>query len=238
MFSLRFRLSTLLDTLLPITCVACACRGAWLCAACWQRTVEPRPFTCIGCGREDPIGRTCASCHRPFGALTGTWSVGSYRDPTLRQAIAAFKYEEVRALADPLAAMLFTIVQRPEPSAWLARERRRTVLVPVSSDPARERQRGFDHTTLLADRLGRLLDLPVVHPFRRRRRQAQVGLTDDERRGNLRGAIQCIQPLAIFGKNGILVDDVITTGATALACASTLADNGARAVWALTLARG
>ncbi len=227
-----------LNTLFPITCVACRCAGAWLCPACWQELALPRPFSCLGCGQEDPLGRICSRCHPEWRSLNGAWIVGTYAHRSLRQAIAVLKFEEVRALARPLAALLYRTLLRPTVNDYLVRQRDRLVVVPTPMDRSRRRRRGFNQAELLADVVATLINCPRQDALRKRPVDPQVGLMPEERLTNLRDAISLAEPLAIYQKTVILVDDVVTTGATALECADVLRAAGARAVWVLALARG
>lgn len=164
--------------------------------------------------------------------------VGDYRNPTLRTAIAVLKFEEVRGLVLPLASLLYRLLTRPAVVDYLDRIRRRAVLVPSPMDWRRLNQRGFNQASLLARAVGELANLPVADLLTKSLRPAQSSLTDDERKENMQGAIRLRTPVALFGKTVILVDDVVTTGATAIECARVLRSTGARAVWLLTLARG
>jgi ComF family protein len=113
-----------------------------------------------------------------------------------------------------------------------------SVLVPVPLHPRRLRQRGFNQSQLLARALGRLAGLPVADALARRVETAtQTGLSAAARRRNVEGAFRAVRPAAVGGRVVVLVDDVLTTGATARACARALRDAGASAVRLLTLAR-
>lgn len=236
MISLFTTFKKSLDLLFPIQCVGCACRGDWLCPACWQELARNEPQHCIGCGRDDPAGRTCVACQENWGVLRGALFAGIYQTPLLKQAIAACKYEEVKTLARPLAGLLFSLTQRPGITEVLGRARDR-IIVPVPMSQRRERRRGFNQASFLARDYGILAGLPFIEALEKRDREAQVGLSREDRLANLQDAISVKSPLAIFGKTVILVDDVVTTGATALACATALRRAGARAVWVLALAR-
>jgi ComF family protein len=185
----------------------------------------------------------CACCHRPLESpLDGPvcrrcWedarAAGGRYDGALRQIIHAMKYEGRRSLAQPLAAML-----RDRHHAAFAGT---SAVVPVPLFPWRRLRRGFNQAADLAA----MLDLPVVHALWRVRHTApQTGLTAAERRRNVRGAFR-ISPLLrreararyITDQIVVLVDDVMTTGATSGACAEVLAEAGTREVRVVTLAR-
>ncbi len=127
------------------------------------------------------------------------------------------------------------------------------LIVPVPVHAERARLRGYDQATLLADVIGRRLDLPVARLIERHRRTvAQFELDRADRDANVTGAFRLdprvdpgvtrrpssrSQPRPVDGRWVILVDDVTTTGATLAACASVLMDAGALAVAGLTVAR-
>jgi ComF family protein len=112
-------------------------------------------------------------------------------------------------------------------------------LVPVPLHPRRQRQRGFNQSELLADALGRRAGIAVVASglVRRQDTRSQTGLTAAARRANVKGAFAVRRRARIAGRTVVLVDDVLTTGATASACAQALRAAGAREVRLLTAAR-
>ncbi|MCX7603387.1 MAG: ComF family protein [Bryobacteraceae bacterium] len=111
-------------------------------------------------------------------------------------------------------------------------------LVPVPSHWRRRFSRGFDQALLLARELSRHTGIPVLCALRRTRHTAaQAGLTGRQRRDNIRGCFATGDPAAIRGKRLLLIDDVLTTGATVNAAAATLRRSGAAHVGVFTLAR-
>lgn len=120
------------------------------------------------------------------------------------------------------------------------------LIVPVPLHPSRRRERGFNQSELLAAGLVRALGrrsggaTPKVAKACLRRKRAtppQTGLSVAARRENLRGAFEVVKPDEVRGRGIVLVDDVMTTGATLSACARTLKRAGAARVMGLTLAR-
>lgn len=121
---------------------------------------------------------------------------------------------------------------------WPAELPTEAVLVPVPLSPEREHERGFNQAGVLARHLShyrRQLYEPGVLR-RTRATRSQVGLNAQQRRQNMLGAFTSQSPL-VHDRAFILIDDVCTTGATLGACAQALLQNGARSVWAYTLAR-
>jgi len=116
---------------------------------------------------------------------------------------------------------------------------RAAVMVPVPLHPARKRERGYNQAELLAGELARRSGLEVVADalVRRRDTRSQTGLSAAGRRQNVRGAFVVRRRGRVAGRVVVLVDDVVTTGATAMACARALSEAGAVEVRLLTAAR-
>jgi ComF family protein len=149
---------------------------------------------------------------------------------SLRDALHALKFRGKRALARPLAALI-----REQCAAVVASGA--DALVPVPLGRARLRERGFNQAELIAERLGGLLDLPVRRRWLVRIRETapQTELAAAERRANVGGAF--VAAPGVAGQHVIVVDDVLTTGATCRECARALRAAGARQVDVVTVAR-
>jgi ComF family protein len=209
------------------------------------------PAACAGCGREgEPI---CATCQPALDArlkLPGGTPIGLPADlpaPLLqlewcapfggpvRAALHQLKYSGERRLADPLGE---AIARR-----WRAVGSGATVVVPVPVHAERERQRGYDQATLIAEVVAAALGLPCLRALERDRHTiAQFELGRDDRAANVAGAFRLREPrrasaAAVAGQWVLLIDDVVTTGATLAACATALETAGAMAVSAITVAR-
>jgi ComF family protein len=147
----------------------------------------------------------------------------------LAVAIHALKYRGRRVVANALGHLL----AERYPFAPTA------LLVPVPLHRVRLRDRGYNQALLLARVLGRARRLQVAARVLRRRRptRAQPGLTAAERARNLAGAFEVRLPAAVAGRQVVLVDDVMTTGTTAEACARVLRRAGARRIDIYTVGR-
>ncbi len=149
-----------------------------------------------------------------------------------REAILAFKHTGRDTLGRHLAELM------AERSGAIMEEGPWDVLVPVPLHPRRQRARGFNQATFLANRLGRRTGLPVAPRALRRVRETppQSGDPKDRRR-NVRDAFAVARPEQVADRTVLLVDDVLTTGATTNECARALRRAGARRVGVYTLAR-
>jgi ComF family protein len=154
------------------------------------------------------------------------YTFGSY-EGALRELIHLYKYERMKPLARQFGPML---------DRAMPRELAFDVVVPMPLHWIKRWQRGFNQSELLAREIARRWHVPISKAVRRRRNtSAQAGLTNAKRRANVSGAFTVRNRLD--GKHVLLVDDVMTTGATATACARSLKRAGAARVTLLTLAR-
>lgn len=151
-----------------------------------------------------------------------------YQEP-LSQVIHRFKYEGYFALAEPLAEFLI--------AGWPVWDQPPDLVVPIPLHPRRRRQRGYNQSELLARPLSRALaiDCDPAVLSRTRYTAPQVGLGPEARHDNVRGAFSA-RPV-VDGCRVLLIDDVLTTGATMKSAAEALLTAGAAAVSAYCLAR-
>jgi ComF family protein len=156
------------------------------------------------------------------------FSYGVY-EGGLRQLIQLLKYGGIRTLAGPLAEWL---------SAALPRGQRFDFIAPMPIHWRRRWTRGFNQSELLARALSRRTGIPVRDVVRKRKATPpQAGLTAPQRRANVASVFETRKREAVAGRRILLVDDVLTTGATASACARALKRAGAASVTVLTVAR-
>ena len=151
----------------------------------------------------------------------------------MREAIHAFKFGGRRGLADPLGDLMTELGLSALPGATP------DLLLPVPLHRRRERERGYNQALLLSRRLQRAWGIPVAADVlvRRGTTAPQANLDAPARRRNVGGAFAVPNPEAVFGRHVVLVDDVLTTGATAGECARCLLRAGASTVGVLTIAR-
>jgi ComF family protein len=238
-------LASILDLVFPAVCPVCERRSddrahRPFCAACWTGLPLRVDVGCPGCARLFvglPAGFRCEACRRAPPPFEWVRAVGAYRDG-LRAAIHALKFRGRVAVAAPLAALL-----AERGAALVGMTAGDTVpvdaVVPVPLHPARLAERGFNQAELLAAPCARAWARPLVTDalVRTRPTRPQTDLDAAERSANVAGAFAVRRPAALAGLRVLLVDDVLTTGATARAAARVLREAGAASVGVLVLAR-
>ena len=214
----------MLDLLLPQRCVVCGRGGTQLCPGCRAALQRIEPPLCERCGLPTawPV-RRCRECAGRRLAFASTRSAVRY-DDAVRSLVAAWKERELRRLAAAAVSVVLEVVPPPRSEA----------VTFVPPDPDRGLKRGHHPPRRLAEALAREWELPLVAPLRRRAAKRQRGLSRAERRRNVAGVFAARENVP---STLVLVDDVLTSGATANAAASALRKAGAVRVEIVTFAR-
>jgi ComF family protein len=236
--ALRAALNACADLIVPPCCLMCRTRvGAHhlLCGACWRQVDFIRPPLC------DVLGIPL-----PFDTGERTVSAAAVAHPPA--------YDRARAVAHYAGAMRTLVHQlkyadrhdaRTLLGRWLAEAGRELlpgadVIVPVPLSRLRLLQRQFNQAAVLAGELSRQTGIPAAPLLltRIRSTRSQVGMTRDQRRRNVAGAfgVPARRRAALAGRSVLLIDDVVTTGATVDACARALRRAGAQRIDVLALA--
>jgi ComF family protein len=224
----RAAVDALLELVYPPRCAACgeSADGGPFCAACAD-AVDPVPPGCARCAQPGPDA-LCGACQAAPPAFDAV-RAGALLGGPLADAIHALKYGNRPALARPLGAWLAARAPLDPGAAVLS--------IPLAR--GRRAERGYDQAALLADHLARASGAAGrrLRTALRRVRETppQVGRTREERARNVEGAFQATD--AVAGRDVVLVDDVVTTGATADAAAAAIRRAGARSVVVVALAR-
>ncbi|MCX7599375.1 MAG: ComF family protein [Armatimonadetes bacterium] len=234
--------SEIVDLLFPPRCEVCGadCRNA-MCSECLSDIVPIVQPYCRRCNapllENTQEAVFCGDCRLQRPKLAAVRSVGLHTGK-LREAVLKLKFGGARRLAPVLASLLYDRVLREADEDGGLPAHEIQALVPAVLHPRRRRWRGFDQAELIAERLGKLWGLPVLHAVERVRfTTPQVDLELHHRRENMRGAFQPRPQVKVEGMIVAVVDDVFTTGATLEACAEALRRAGARRVYGLTVTR-
>ena len=210
-------------TRVPV-CAACLAApethsAEYFCAQCKTPFLNSFPL--------DLEGR-CALCRAGARDFEAAYCFGFY-EGALRDLVHLLKYDGMKPLAGPLGDLL---------SRALPLDDRFDAVVAMPLHWRRRFERGFNQAALLAKTVARRRGIRLLSPVRRiRATRTQTGLTHAQRRDNVRGAFRASRGRKLEGLRVLLVDDVMTTGATASACAAALKRAGAKTVTLLTLAR-
>ena len=221
-------LGSLIDVLLPPTCAACGREGRYICETCKSSLPPLKKPHCRLCASPG-TSLTCSWCHAMPPAFDGV-RAPYLMEGTAREIVYGLKYRNLRASAPELGRLMGAhLALEPVPA---------DVLVPVPLHPRRERERGYNQSGLLAREVSKQSGIPMEPQLLRRIRNTrpQVSVEDhEERRRNMEGAFECAPEIGSL--KVLLIDDVVTTGATMSACAGPLKAAGAASVWGLALAR-
>ncbi|GGY39644.1 phosphoribosyltransferase [Parvularcula lutaonensis] len=233
--------SLLFPTQCPVTGQAVATSG-FFSPEGWARLSFVAPPGCSLCGapfdhaeKEEPLCAPCAAPHKYPRNLCGPKRLDAVQsalryDEVSAQLALSLKYADRQDLVPALGAVMKVALDRLAPS-------QDAVLAPVPLHPSRLRQRRFNQAALLASALSKRSGLAADPALllRRKATSQQKGLGFEGRFRNLSGAFEA-RPAA-QGRNVIIVDDVLTSGATLVGCARALRRAGARGITAVTLAR-
>jgi len=225
------------DAVLPPLCLSCGAivsePGA-LCGACWEKVgflAAPH----------------CQACGHPFEFDAGDQSLCGHclrEPPPWRRARAVFRYDEHSKGLILRFKHADRLEGAPAFARWMARAGAELLaecdlIVPVPLHRFRLLARRYNQAALLANALGKQTGIAVAPDVltRTRRTESQGHMNREQRRKNVRGAFVVRQPARVAGKRVVLVDDVLTTGATLGECARVLKAAGAHSVDVLTLGR-
>lgn len=235
---LRSEFRGLLDLLFPPACPLCGSESGgrspyFFCPDCLAGVHPPTSPCCPRCAlpyaTEEGSDHLCESCLREAPPFSRVVALGIYEE-TLRTAVQRFKYEGAIVLDRPLGGLLAAVLERD--GAF-----RPDLLIPVPLHRSRLRERTYNQALLLAGVLGRRwrLTVPARLLVRIRPTLQQQGLKAEVRRQNLKGAFALTRKLN--GERVLLIDDVVTTGATVRECSRVLVEGGAGEVVVAVLGR-
>ncbi len=233
-------LTGLLDAILPPNCILCRnyhprTRTNPVCPSCVQALPFNTPPFCLKCSRHLDHGNhngICASCHDHPPIFDEAWGMIRY-EGMAKDLLHRFKFHDKTSLRHAFGDIIETFLTHYSISFD-----RDSILMPIPLHPLRLRERGYDQALLLANAISSVTELPVLHShlIRVRNTPHQTGLNQKERFTNITGAFKIKPSSTVQNKKIILVDDLLTTGATVNEAAKALKAGGANKVSVLTLA--
>lgn len=234
-------LNAFLDVIFPRTCAGCGREvggpAGYLCWDCLAHVQWIHPPFCQICGDpldgEAPLPAVCAGCRKRLPAFERARSVARFRG-ALRTVLHDFKYRGATWLSGDLVTLLRACYE-----IHFARAGLDTVTY-VPLYPARERERSYNQALLLAQGLAAACPSLILRACLRRVQPtaSQTHLTAEKRIANVKSMFSIRAPQDAAGRRILLIDDVMTTGATVNECARVLKQAGAALVGVLTVGRG
>ncbi len=216
--------------LAPPLCAGCGREGSSLCAGCSSSKILPFGEKCAFCGVVSQASRSCQSCRRG-GVPSHVW-VTTNHEGLARDLLHVYKFEQQRAAADSITRLMIETYLRCSGELEY-----NYMVVPVPTATKRVRERGFDHSALLAKKIADRLKIDYQPALGRLGQTRQVGAKRSDRLSQMDGKIRVKRTSAVRDRQILLVDDVITTGATLRVAAKALRQAGAHRVDALVFAK-
>lgn len=214
-------LNNLLDIIAPELCIECSQEGSIWCEWC-RLQHDPLPSRCFMCHKQTNNYEVCQKCRKKTG-LKSVYVFGEYK-ATNKQLVTALKFDCKRHVAGPIARSMTDILPFFDMFP---------TLVHVPSSPARVRVRGFDHTLAITKELSKFSKLPRANILIRTNDIHQVGANKTQRLKQIEGAFRLKRFMTKIPKHVILVDDVVTTGATLAEACKILKQAGVKQVDAI-----
>lgn len=232
-----------LEAIFPKTCLNCGWEGAWLCDNCRMIFSYKTVQLCPGCRQESRWGRVCADCRQ--GSLAAVLSAFDYNQKLAAEMIKACKYRFAATVGQDMGRLLsefvknyLTITERQAGGCprWVDNFKN-LLIIPVPLSKKRRNWRGFNQASILANVLAESFNMEVNETGLKRLRydKPQAKLKAEQRQGNVSGVFSW-QGQDLGGRGVLLIDDVVTTGATLNSAAKELKNAGSGVVVGLTFA--
>lgn len=233
----------LIDIIYPKTCVVCKTGlknkpsiDDLICPQCWSKIKRNLPPFCFRCGRhleKNNIAKNiCPACIRRELHFDRAFGVFRY-DGAAKELIHEFKYKGRDYLGSTLSKPMLKFIREYNiPMDYI------DLIIPIPMHKARLREREFNQASVLGSYIAKEFakEMPDNILIRNRYTRSQTELETRQRLTNVRGSFSVSNARLIKNKNILLVDDVLTTGATCSDASFTLKNNGANIVFAMTLA--
>ena len=226
------------DLIFPEECVFCKEDGGWICRNCFAKLNLRAIQVCPVCKRKSPEGRPCLNCQVKTN-LDKVLVATDYNDEKIKKLIKLLKYRFLKGLApylgDLITLFLSDLKEREASKIYLSSN---TFLTPIPLHQKRYNWRGFNQAELISQRLAENLGIETKPCLERKKyHRPQTYFKRKERINNMKNTLSILDNNKVVNKKVILVDDVMTSGATLEESARVLKTAGARRVEALVVAR-
>lgn len=216
----------IISILTPSRCYLCNNEVDMLCDDCIEIIKQEPISRCYKCNKISKYNQVCVSC-RTSSRLRRVWWLGDY-EKVLKALVSKMKFGRKRSYARIFGILLSSLlVYIPED----------TIVVPVPTASSRVRRRGFDQSCLIASTLANTKGLSYVEALTRTSQEDQIGKRRIDRFKQMQNSLTVKSKIDLTGKNILLVDDVLTSGATLEAAAGLLRSSGANHVDAVVVTR-
>lgn len=234
---LHFLFDSLFSILFPKECIGCGALGTVWCERCRAKVEISTAYLCPGCFKQTIEGVRHDECREKV-SLDGFVTALDWKDKRVKDAIHLLKYEGVVKLAGYLAGFLYAKVQNSPLFFRFISECH--ALVPVPLHRRRLLFRGYNQSELLARELSKNISFTLRTDIvnKARRSKTQTKLKGQERFKNVSETFELSDSVDVSGARIVLLDDVVTSGATMNEIAKVLKRNGASLVWGLAVTRG
>lgn len=212
--------------LAPHTCLGCEKEGSVLCGSCielFEDTPQPR---CAGCRSLSDNFKVCTKC-RKWLPLNSVYVSGNYEGVN-EALIKELKFNYKRQASESISRIMTNVISEVDPDL---------VVCPIPTAPSRIRKRGFDHCALISKELAKNLNLKQIKFLKRHSNVRQLGSSRRDRFEHMKSEFEVVKVGDLKDRNIMLVDDVMTTGATLGAAAKALRSSGAKSVSAVIFAQ-
>jgi ComF family protein len=222
----------LIDSLFPSRCLNCEKKipsGETICEICLGKIHFNRTLFCAKCGARLPANKKI--CHPAFPYILG--AAADYENEPVKNLIHGLKFRFIRRAAEPLAKFLIQYIEE------LSLAVSPFIIIPIPLGKKRERERGFNQSQLIAELVAKHFSLPLIENnlVRKKNTNPQSKLPLEKRLANIKDCFSLKNPGEVAAKNILLIDDVVTSGATMREAALTLKAAGARKIIALAAAK-
>lgn len=208
----------------PLECVVCGKEEEIVCVPCFNASLIRAQSACGWCGNLTINFEVCKKCRTKM-VVRNVWRPFVYHE-TAKAVVSAYKFQSQRSVANFMTAEMLKTLPSQD-----------FVITSIPTASRRVRQRGFDHATRLGKKIAAARHLPYQKTLLRLSSSRQLGATRSTRIKQAENLFMAIKNDSIKGQNILIVDDVMTTGATIASASKVLKLAGAKNVYALVFAR-